>query len=277
MEILEATSDKTLQFRAMSAITRLLNRRFKPNAVPAHLATQRDRLVKRITGNKDPYIKKKWLSNKHALEILPQAKQFVAHEMSPETRFRRACLCAIVGNVMEFDIPGHVFEFEDIAGMIRQAQEDLAVDEISKIFREAKKAKEILYLTDNAGEIAFDTLLVGELKRLGAHVTVSVKGKPILNDATMQDARSVGMQEVAEAVIANGTDTVGLVLKECTARFLSIRRSADLVVAKGMGYTETITEAKSTKPRAMLLRTKCQPVANYFGTVKGKNVAKLLT
>ena len=142
---------------------------------------------------------------------------------------------------------------------------------------EWKKAKEILYLTDNAGEIAFDTLLVGELGRLGAHVTVSVKGKPILNDATMQDAKSVGMQEVAEALIANGTDTVGLVLKECPARFLSIRRSADLVVAKGMGYTETITEARSTKPHAMLLRTKCQPVANYFATVKGKNVAKLLT
>jgi hypothetical protein len=277
MEILEATNDKTLQFQAMSAITHLLNKEFKPNAVPAHLGTKRDRLLKRITGNTDPYAKKKWLSNKHALEMLPQAKQFIAHELSPETRFRRACLCAIVGNVIEFDIPGHVFRFEDVAQMIRQAQEDLAVDEISKIFDAAKKAQEILYLTDNAGEIAFDKLLVGELKRLGAHITVSVKGKPILDDATIQDAKNVGMQEVADDVIVDGTDTVGLVLKECSARFLSIRRSADLVMAKGMGNTETITETKSTKPHAMLLRTKCQPVANYFGTVKGKNVAKFLT
>lgn len=277
MEILEATSDETLRFRAMLALTRLLNREFKSNAVPAHLGTKRDRLVKRITGNDDPYAKKKWLSNKHALEILPQAKQFVARESSPEARFRKACLCTIVGNVIEFDIPDHVFKFEDLTQMIRQAQEDLAVDEISKIFDAAKKAREVLYLTDNAGEIAFDTLLVGELKRLGARVTVAVKEKPIINDAIMQDAKNVGMQEAADTLITNGTDTVGLILRECSKRFSSLYKSVDLVVAKGMGYAETITETKLTRPHAMLLRTKCQPVANYFGTIKGKNVAKLLT
>lgn len=276
MEILEATTDKALRFQAMSALTRLLNREFKPSAVPADLGTKRDRLVKKITGNADPYAKKKWLSNKRALEILPRAKQFVTHESSPEVKFRRACLSAIVGNVIEFDIPDHVFRFEDIAQMIRQAQEDLAVDEISKIYDAAKKAQEILYLTDNAGEIAFDTMLVRELKRLGAHVKVAVKEEPIINDATMQDAKSVGMQEVADDLITTGTDTVGLNLKECSKRFLLLYKSVDFVVTKGMGYAETITETKLTKPHAMLLRTKCQPVANYFGTIKGKNVAKLL-
>jgi hypothetical protein len=254
----------------------MLNREFKPNAVSAYIGTKRDRLVKRITGNADPYAKIKWLSNKNALEFLPQAKQFVMQESSPEASFRRACLCAIVGNMIEFDILDYVFKFEDLAQIIRQAQEDLAVNEISQIFQVAKKAKEIIYLTDNAGEIAFDKLLVNELKRLGGHVTVAVKGKPVLNDATLQDAKNVGMQEIADNLITNGTDTVGLILRECSKRFLSVYRSADLVVAKGMGYAETITETHLTKPHAMLLRTKCQPVANYFGTIKSKNVAKLL-
>jgi len=276
MEILEATNDKTLQFEAMAALTRLLHKEFKPTEVPARLGTKRDRLVETITGNSDPYAKKKWLSNQRALEILPQVKRLVARETSSEARFRRACLCAIVGNIIEFDIPAHEFKFEDIGKLTLQAQQDLAVDDISKIFDAAKKAEEILYLTDNAGEIAFDTLLVTELKKQGARVTVAVKGKPIINDATLQDAKAVGMQEAADDLITNGTDTVGLVLKECSRRFLTLYKSADLVVAKGMGYAETLTETKLTTPHALLLRTKCQPVARYFGTVKGKNVAKLM-
>jgi uncharacterized protein with ATP-grasp and redox domains len=276
MEIVEATNDKTLQFETMTALTRLLHKEFKPTVVPARLGTKRDRLVKTITGNKDPYAKKKWLSNQQALEILPQLKRMVARETSDEAKFRRACLCAIVGNIIEFDIPEHEFNFEDIANLVQQAQQDLTVDEVFKIFERAKKVEEILYLTDNAGEIAFDTLLVAELKRLGARVAVAVKGKPIINDATLQDAKTVGMHEVADDLISNGTDTVGLILKECSKRFLTLYKSADLVVAKGMGYAETLTETKLNTPHALLLRTKCQPVARYFGTVRAKNVAKLM-
>ena len=277
MEILEATNDKTLQFEAMTALTRLLHKEFTSAAVPAILGTKRDRLVKTITGNKDPYAKKKWLSNQRALEILPQLKRMVAREASNEVRFRRACLCAIVGNIIEFDIPEHEFRFEDIAKLVQQAQQDLAVDEVSKIFERAKKAEEIMYLTDNAGEIAFDTLLVAELRKLGARVTVAVKGKPIINDATLQDAKTVGMHEVADELITNGTDTVGLIIPDCSKHFLSRYRSADLVVAKGMGYAETLTETKIKIPHALLLRTKCQPVANYFGVSRGKNIVKLMT
>jgi len=277
MEILEATNDKTLQFEAMTALTRLLHKEFKSTAVPARLGTRRDRLVSAITGNNDPYARKKWLSNKRALEILPQVKRLVARETSTEARFKRACLSAVVGNIIEFDIPEHEFKFEDIAKLVQQAQQDLQVDEVSKIYDAARKAEEILYLTDNAGEIAFDTLLVAELKKLGARVTVAVKGKPIINDATLQDAKAVGMHEVADNLITNGTGTVGLALKECSKRFLTLYKSADLVVAKGMGHAETLTENKLTTPHAMLLRTKCQPVARYFGTVKGKNVAKLMS
>ena len=277
MEIIEATSDQAIQFRAVTALMRLLSREFKQTAVAAKLGTKRDRLVKKVTGNSDPYEKKKWLSNKRALEILPQAKKFVASSSLPEAKFRRACLCSMVGNIIEFDIPEHEFKFEDIGKLIQQGENDLGIDEITKIRDAAKQAREILYLTDNAGEIAFDTMLVRELKNLGAHVTVAVKGKPIVNDAMIQDAKAVGMHEVASDLISNGTDTVGLFPQECSKRFLSHYKSADLVVAKGMGYAETLTEIKLKVPHALLLRTKCQPVANYFGVSKEKNIAKLMT
>jgi uncharacterized protein with ATP-grasp and redox domains len=152
----------------------------------------------------------------------------------------------------------------------------LVIDEISKIFSLAKKAKTILYLTDNAGEIAFDKLLVKELKQLSAKVTVVVKGGPILNDATLDDAKLVGMDKIADAVITTGTDSVGLDIKESSAEFLKHYNSADLIIAKGMGYAETLTENKLTRPHALLLRTKCGPVAHFFGVPREKNVAKIL-
>ncbi len=276
MEIKEATNDPSIQLKAMSTLLDFLNKEFKPTANPAYLGTQRDRLIKKITGNQDPYAEKKQISNKNALEMLPLTKNLVSNESSKELRFRKACLCSIVGNVMEFDIPDNPFEYTDVQKLIQRAEEDLVIDEIAQIFDKARKAKNILYLADNAGEIVFDKLLVQELKKLGAHVTVAVKGGPVLNDATMEDAKYVGMHEVADDIISTGTDAVGLIPSECSDEFLSVYKSADFVVAKGMGYAETLTEIDLAVPHALLLRTKCGTVANFFKVSLGRNVAKLM-
>jgi len=276
LQIQEATGDTALQFKTLSAILRFLAEEFKPTANPAYLGTKRDRLIRKITGNPDPYKQKKQLSNKKALEVVPLAKSIISKETSPELRFRKACLSAIVGNIMEFDIPDNPFKFTDLEKLIQQAEKDLALNEIPQIFNKAKKTKQVLYLTDNAGEIALDTLLVQELKNLGAHVTVAVKDGPILNDATMEDAKIVGMYKVADEVISTGSDAVGLFPKECSDEFLDIYNSVDLVVAKGMGYAETLTELQLPVPHALLLRTKCSTVANHFNVGTGKNIAKLL-
>jgi len=265
-----------LQFKTMSALINLLIKEFKPTAVAAYLGTQRDRIIKEVTGNPDPYAKAKQISNQRAVEILPLAKNTVLNEPSAESRFRKACLCSMVGNIIEFDIPDHIFKFDDLEKLIRRAEEDLAIDEIPEIFNQAKKAKKILYLTDNAGEVALDTLLVQELKRFGANVTVAVKSKPILNDATIEDAEYVGMHNVADNVITTGSDSVGLILEDCSKEFLKLYNSADLVVAKGMGHAETLTELNLKTPHALLLRTKCRPIANYFGVARNKNVAIMM-
>jgi len=260
----------------MSALTRLLAKEFKPNAIPAILGTQRDRTVKKITGNPDPYAKRKLMSNKKALEMLPQVERLISDEKSMDSRFRKACLCSIVGNIIEFDIPGHTFNYDDMKRLIEGAESDLVIDEIPQIFNLAKKAKKILYLADNAGEIAFDKLLVGQLKKLGANVIVGVKGGPVLNDATMEDAEHVGMDEVADDVITTGIDAVGLVPEECSREFLTLYNSSDMIIAKGMGYVETLTEFNLNTPHALLLRTKCNPVANFLKVKRDKNVAKLM-
>jgi uncharacterized protein with ATP-grasp and redox domains len=249
---------------------------FKPTANPAYLGTKRDRLIRNITGNSDPYKMKKQLSNKKALEVVPLAKSIILKETSPELRFRKACLSAIVGNIIEFHLPDNPFKFSDLVGLIQQAEADLAIDEIPQIFSNAEKAKQVLYLTDNAGEIALDTLFVQELQKLGAHVTVGVKNGPILNDATLDDAISVGMTKVADEVISTGSDSVGFFPEDCSGEFLEIYNSAELVLAKGMGHAETLTELELPVAHALLLRTKCSTVAQHFKVGIGKNIAKLI-
>jgi uncharacterized protein with ATP-grasp and redox domains len=105
---------------------------------------------------------------------------------------------------------------------------------------------------------------------------VAVKGGPILNDATLEDAKYVGMHKVADEMITTGTDAVGLILNEFSDEFLKVYNSADFVVAKGMGYAETLTELQLPVPHALLLRTKCGTVANFFKVSRGKNIAKLM-
>jgi uncharacterized protein with ATP-grasp and redox domains len=260
----------------MAEIVKLLNREFRPTAVPAELGTRRDRLIRRLTGNDDPYRRSKKISNERAMKLLPKAREFVEAGYTQQDRFKKACLCAIVGNIMEFDIPGHVFTFSILRKSFREAQKDLVLDDVDKAYDLAKKASGILFLADNAGEIVFDTLLVEQLKNMGLTVTYVVKGGPVINDATLEDVESSGMRKLADNILTTGADAVGLLTKEVSPEFLKVYEAAELVFAKGMGYAETLTEYKLTKPHLLLFRTKCNPVANYFCAPREKNIAKLM-
>jgi len=276
LEILEATDNLELRFKAVAQLLKVLAENFHPNAIPAILGTMRDRVIKHVTGNPDPFAEKKRASNLEVMRVLPIAEKIVYEEKSEEKRFRKACLCAIVGNIIEFNIPGHKFSFGDLERLILEAERDLAIDNMDEAFKIAKKSRLTVYLADNAGEIALDTLLVREIKRLGSKVVVAVKGEPVCNDATMEDALFVGMDRIADKVITTGTDMMGIVTQECSQDFLNFYSSADFVIAKGMGNAETITEMDLKAPHLLLLRTKCMNTANYFRVGRDKNIAKLL-
>jgi uncharacterized protein with ATP-grasp and redox domains len=272
----QATTNPALRFRCLAEIVKLLNKEFKPTSNAAEIGTKRDRIIRQLTGTNDPYKYNKKLANQKALKMLPRVKKIVESGYNQQERFKKACLCAIVGNIMEFDIPGHKFTLNSLATVIREAAKDLVIDDIDKAYELAKKANRVLYLADNAGEIVFDTLLVEQLKNMGLKVTYVVKGGPVINDATLEDAEISNMDKLADEVVTTGADAVGLQKKEASADFLKVYDAAELVFAKGMGYAETLTEYKLTKPHLLMFRTKCVPVANYFGVPRDKNVAKLM-
>jgi uncharacterized protein with ATP-grasp and redox domains len=272
----QATTNPALRFRCIAEVVKLLNREFKHTSVAADLGTKRDRLIKRLTSNNDPYAQCKKIANQKALKMLPHTRKYVESGNNQQERFKKACLCAIVGNIMEFDIPGHKFNLNNLASCFRQASKDLFIDDIDKAYELAKKANSVLYLADNAGEIVFDTLLVEQLKNMGIKVTYVVKGGPVINDATMDDVPVSGMDKIADDILTTGTDAVGLQKKEVSPEFSKVYDSAELIFAKGMGYAETLTEYKLMRPHLLLFRTKCVPVANYFYAPRDKNIAKLM-
>ncbi len=137
-------------------------------------------------------------------------------------------------------------------------------------FRAAlERARTVLYLADNAGEIVLDRILVEELLARGKGVTVAVRGGPTLNDATLDDAREVGLTEVVQ-VLTTGSDVPGVFLPEASAEFRAAFKAADLVLAKGMGNFEGLSQERG--PLFFLLQAKCRPVAEEVGVSQGSLV-----
>ena len=124
-EIYQATTNPALRFRCLAEVVKLLNREFKPTSVAADLGTKRDRIIKQLTGNNDPYLRTKKAANEKALKMCPHARKIVEEGNNQQERFKKACLCAIVGNIMEFDIPGHKFTLDNLAACLREALQRL--------------------------------------------------------------------------------------------------------------------------------------------------------
>jgi len=272
MMIQRATEDEGVRFEAVAQLLKLLGRKFGPRAVPSHLGTERDRIIRRVTGCPDPYAELKRRADEGALEAFPGVEALVEAEPE-ENRFRVACMVACLGNVIEYDVPGHCSDVEGALGLVG---EGFFLDDTDEFKELVGPCAEVLYLADNAGEIAFDRLVVRELRRMGCRVTVAVKGGPSLNDALMGDAEAVGMTGEADGVVSTGTDAVGIRLKESSDEFMGLFRGADAIVSKGMANWETLTEVPAPCPVLYVFRTKCWPVASSVGAPVGVSVARLV-
>ena len=135
-------------------------------------------------------------------------------------------------------------------------------------FRNATaQAKDILYLGDNAGEIVFDRLLVEQLPC--KNVTFVVKASPIINDATMEDAKMAGLTDMV-SVIDNGSDAPGTILESCSQDFRRRFNEADLVISKVQGNYETLSGVD--KNVFFILRAKCPVIARHLGCEIGSLV-----
>jgi uncharacterized protein with ATP-grasp and redox domains len=270
--IQRSTEDEAKRVEAMTGLLKMMGELYSPEAVPSFIGAERCRIIKDSTGCSDPYSDLKVKSNELALKILPRMENYV--ESQPKAgRLNAALKVACIGNVIEFDVPGHSADIEDA---LKGLEEGFYVDDSEKLKRLLKPHKKVLLLTDNAGEIAFDRLVVREIRRIGCVVTVAVKAGPSLNDALMGDAESVGMIEEADEVITTGADSIGVNLVETSEEFNRRFYRSNVIIAKGMANWETLTEVPAPCPLMYVFRTKCAPVAKTVGAPMNVNIAKLV-
>ncbi len=264
-----STEDPERQMEILTEALQIISKNFNKDAVPSRIGTLRDRTIKKLSGV-DPYKKIKHESNEMALSVKALLEKELEH-LPVEKRFRRACLIAAAGNVIEFGISENQFTLEELDKIVASVERDLIIDQVDEFYNLIKNTKNVVFLTDNAGEIALDTLLVKELNKI-TNVIVVVKDKPILNDATMEDALYVGMDKVCSKLITSGTDAIGTYLPESSEELKKLLNETDLIIAKGMGHFESLTELSFKQPVVHIFRTKCERVARYVGVPTGKNV-----
>jgi len=269
-----ATDDPELQMRVITEMTKFLGENFNSESVPSNIGTDRDLIVQRMTG-KDPYKELKRESNVMALNILPELIQLVDEAKDPHSMFRTATLIAAAANAIEFDVSGQEFSLDELRQILDNVESDLAVDQVDEFRKLCENVNEVIFLHDNAGEVVLDMILMREIKRLGPRVIAVVKGGPILNDATMIDADEVNLLDYADEVIDTGAPAIGVNLERNSKEFVDIFHSAELIVAKGMGNFESLTEFEPEAPTVHIMRTKCIPVAKHVGVQKNKNVVMI--
>lgn len=211
----------------------------------------------------DPFKEAKKKSNELALSLLPQLRERIRQSEDP---FYTACQISVAGNIIDLGI----FSDYDLEGTLQESLAKRFVRDDSLEFRKRLlSAHEVLILGDNSGEIAFDKLLVEELQKSGVQVTFVVKGQPILNDATLEDATQVGMGEVTE-VITNGNGYLGTVAQECSKELIEAMERADLIISKGQANFETLESTPEAGDKTyFLFRTKCEIVAKKVGVDLG--------
>ncbi|MFZ5563999.1 MAG: damage-control phosphatase ARMT1 family protein, partial [Thermodesulfobacteriota bacterium] len=219
-----------------------------------------------ITGRDDPYREIKDFYNRFALDMYTDLKQRVRQSGAP---FETAVRLAIAGNIIDFGVSTDL-DVSTVRNTIEDSLSGPVFGDLESLAAAAVKAKSIVYLGDNAGEILFDRILIEEI---GPDKVIFVtRGGPVINDVTVQDAEAVGLTNCAR-VMDNGTDVPGTVLSECSEAFIREFERADLVISKGQGNYETLSDTGTGGKLFFLFKVKCPVVAQDIGCEMGRAVA----
>jgi hypothetical protein len=224
-----------------------------PAETPPEIGDKIHRLVRTIVDDGDPYREVKDRATTQALALYPDLSARCADADDPLDLAVRA---AIAGNIIDFG-PGNTYELH--ATLDRVLAQPFTVGDLDPLRAALRRAAAVLYLADNAGETVFDRLLI---ETLPIPVTYAVKGGPILNDATLADARAAGIDGVAE-LITTGSDAPGTILHRCSAAFRRRFENADLILAKGQANYETLSPGDARI--FFLLQAKCPVIAEDIG------------
>lgn len=230
---------------------------------PPALAQPVHRLIRELARNPDPYAAVKDQMNQQAREWYPE---WHARFRKIHAPLAAAVRLAIAGNLLDVGAKTQLAPAA-VCAAFEEALTALLHGDLAALAAAIGRARSILYLADNAGEIIFDRDLLAQLPL--DRFTVVVRGAPVLNDATLADARQAGLPDYGE-VIANGSDAPGTLLADCSPAFQERFAAADLILAKGQGNYESL--AGVDKEIFFLLKIKCDVLSRNLGWPRGSLV-----
>ncbi len=214
-------------------------------------------IIKAASGVNDPYIEEKDRSTEFALKLMPAVREKIKNS---NNEFETIVRLVIAGNIIDYGIRNfdlknarkHIFEVFDMP---------IDLDAVELLEKSMNNAKKIFYMADNCGEAVFDRLLI---ERYSDKITLGVRGEAILNDITPREIKASELDLVP--YVHTGDMTPGVSIRHSSEKFLDEMRSADLVISKGQGNYETLSEYE--RPIFFLLRVKCRIIADLIGNVK---------
>ena len=257
----QSGADETQQRDILNGTLDVL-RAVDPASTPPEIGDMIHRMVREETGTADPYQQAKSTATRQALALYPRLKALVSEARNP---LGTAVRLAIAGNIIDLAPVGEY----DLWGTVERVLDQPFAIQDSTAFEEAlANAEAVLYLADNAGETVFDRVLI---ETLDLPVTYAIKGGPILNDATGNDAVEAGLDQVSE-LVSTGSDAPGTVLHRCSHDFRRRYHEAQVIIAKGQANYETLSGEGDRL--FFLLQAKCPVMAGDVGVPMGSIVLK---
>lgn len=235
------------------------SKNFSFSKTPVQVATPLYEELAVVAGKTDLYDEAKRVATKQALEMLPKLKKMI--ENSKDTLLAAGKM-AVAGNVIDLATQDEY----DLTAIVDQVlHSDFGHDDFSLLFEDLSKASTLLYLADNAGEHIFDALFMEKLKEVYPHleITYMTRGNAIINDVTLEEAHADGLDTFA-TLKSSGMRTPGFILEDAPKEVADFFMHADVVVAKGMGNFESMTEI-AVRDVYHLFKVKCSVVSSFTG------------
>ncbi len=266
LECVLCHASPSLKDTTMSECGEILNGiRSAPLSHP-QIASRIHRRAYELLRNPDPFAELKSLGNRQAADVCREIRDDLS-------TFRDYVLAAVIGNTFDYGVKGHIVEEDFSVFFRREFARGLFIDDTKKI---APLCSRVVYLSDNCGEIVLDRLLIEYLRSQGAHVTLAVKDAPILNDATLKDARDLGLDKRVDLLTTTGGGAeIGISMDNIPDDLRHAISRCTIIIAKGMANFESLSEMDNLPPVAYLMATKCKPVADEVGVPVGSKIALL--
>ena len=263
----EDNEDKRIAF--MKTVMSIISKSSPSDSAPL-ISTKVVRALSKITDINDHYIEEKNHSNDL---ILKMEKEILQNIDKADDKLISAIQYSLAGNYIDFGAMSNISD-DSLKIIIDKAHEFIINEDIAYRFKsDLQNAKSLVYLTDNAGEIVFDKMLIQTIMVHYPDIKINaiVRGYPIYNDATIQDAISVGLTDFVD-VCDNGFDAPGTVLTHINKKSRDLIDNADLIISKGMGNFETLYGCKKNIYYSFLC--KCVYFTKRFGMKQFESVFK---